>query len=44
MLLSRGVQPSEIEDMTLDRLTFWLEVSEIIAKEQQRAASAHQGN
>ncbi|HYW57675.1 MAG TPA: hypothetical protein VE934_11985 [Polaromonas sp.] len=37
MLLSRGVQPSEIEDMSLDRLTFWLEICEVIAEAQQQA-------
>jgi hypothetical protein len=41
-LLARGVQPSEIEDLTMPRLTFWLEVCEDIA-EAERKAAAQQG-
>ncbi|MDO9151109.1 MAG: hypothetical protein Q8M35_09710 [Pseudohongiella sp.] len=39
MLLLRGVQPSEIENMSLDRIDFWLEICEVIADAQKKASA-----
>jgi hypothetical protein len=37
VLLARGVQPSEIESMTISRLEFWLGVCEVIHKAELKA-------
>jgi len=38
------VQPSEIENMNIPRLEFWLEVCSDIAADEERRPKAQQGN
>lgn len=38
MLLARGVLPTEIEDMSVERLSFWLDVCDRITAAEEEAA------
>lgn len=42
-LLSRGVAPSDIEDMTVHQLAFWVERHNDISAAEERAASGQGG-
>lgn len=39
-LLSRGVSPSVIEDMTLAQLNFWVDAHDTICQAESKAAQA----
>jgi hypothetical protein len=39
VLLARGIQPDDIESMSLPRLEFWLGVCNVISEAEQKANS-----